>query len=425
MGAAPDRAANAGRRILILGAAGGVASATLALLERHPRGRALLGAGDQLLLVDDNVPNADDDLRALPRPANARWLPPQRVDTGEDLAALVREHRVDEVLEFAEVGTWACVEACASEGASYLSTAYDVWPAEAPPGSPRAQTMIRARELFDPPDVHAGVHLVCMGMNPGLINLVVAAGMRELAERSGRAPSLIDLDLHAILFTEVDSTTTEGPLPPADERFACTWSPWSCLTELLEDHSMITVDGESRSLAHRPHEARYQARCGHEQIEGFLVPHEELVTLGAMYPLVELGYIYRLPPAAMASLRQVPERGPEQWPTARLYPPARSDLRGSNRLGALLCSRSLGELWIGWDTPVERALPLGTNATLLQVAAGVVAGWTLARELEPGIWLPEELDSQRLLALAQELLGPLEVIWDPHAPARALSERRV
>ena len=399
----------------MLGAAGGVGRVTLALVERHPLARQLR-AGSELLLLD-RVPEASPSA-ALP----GRWLPAASVDSAHDLAELLRRHAVDEVIELGSVGTWDCVEACAAHGVSYLTTTYSSWDM---PGLDPPRSMVRARELFAPPDVDDGVHLIGMGMNPGLINLLVAAGLRELAARSGRPASLDALDLHAILLTEVDGTETVDPPPDPRECFAVTWNPEDCLEELLEPQAMITVAGELCDLDHPPHRAGYRARCGDEEITGFLVPHEELVTLGAMYPSVELAYVYRLPQPALSALAARPERTAADWPTRRLYPPDCTGLRGFDRLGALLCSRSLGELWIGWETPVAQGLELGSNATLLQVGAGVIAGWLALRELEPGVWLPEELDHSRVLPWAEAILGPPTVIWDRDATPRSVAQRRV
>ena len=415
--------------MLLLGAAGGVAGATLALLDRHPLGRALLPAGTELLLVDAEGPQA-----WVPMPAGARWLPAAEIEDAAALAELVAAHEVDLVVELAAVDTWDCLRACAEQGASFLTTTFDTWEGteEFDPDDPYC--MLRARGLFTPPDVEHGTHLVCMGMNPGLVNLLVEAGLRELARRSGRAPSLAELDVHAIVFTELDATevTHAAPEPPEPTpesgalRFASSWSPAGCLDEVLESHAMINVAGDITRLDHAPHRGRYRARCGPEAIVGHLVPHEELVSLAAMYPTVELAYVYRMPPAAEAALAAAPERGPLEWPTERLYPPDHADdLRGFNRIGALICSRSLGELWIGWETPVSLGRRYASNATLLQVAAGVIVGWTLAAELEPGIWLPEDLDSARALELACEILGPLQIHADPDAPPVATRERRV
>ena len=410
-------------RVLVVGAAGGVGSATLALLRGHALGQALLAECDELLLFDRE--RAREHVRV---PDRARWLEPGELRDGEGLAALISTHEIDEVIELAAVGTWDCVVASARQGASYLTTTYDTWDGPAQRSDPDdARTMLRARALLDPPEVDAGTHLIGAGMNPGLINVLVAAALRELSARSGKAASLAGLDLHSILFTEIDRTRVPDAAQPGPEaRFCSTWCPEGCLDEVLEIAAMMTVAGEPRTLDHAPHEARYQARCGDETTTGYLVPHEELVTLGVMYPSVELAYIYQLPPAACASLAAAPGRRPEQWATERLYPPDHLDtLEGGNRLGVLLCSRSLGELWMGWDTPVEAGRGYGTNATLLQVAAGVLAGWTNLRRLEPGVWLPEGLDSQATRAMAEQILGPPRVIWDRDAPLRRLEQRRV
>ncbi|PRP99997.1 Homospermidine synthase [Enhygromyxa salina] len=405
----------------MLGAAGGVGRATLALLEGHPLGQALL-PGTSELLLHDRAPAS----HATPTPDLARWLPATELDNKQDIARLLCEHRPDEVIELAVVGTWDCMSACAEVGASYLTTAYDTWQGTELLDPDDARCMLRSRALFDPPDVEVGVHLLCMGMNPGLINVLVARGLHELATRSGRAPSLDALDLYAILLTELDATTTTTPLEPASERFPCTWCPDGCLDEILEPEAMMTVNGEPAVLDHPPHRAFYEARCGDELIHGHIVPHEELVSLGAMYPSVELAYCYRPPPATRAALAAAPDRLPDDWPTRRLYPPDHlEDLRGFNRLGALLCSRTLGELWVGWDTPVADALPYSTNATLLQVAAGVLAGWSELRTAAPGVYLPEELDTARTLGLAAQVLGPLRVVWDRDAVPRAVAKRRV
>jgi homospermidine synthase len=407
------------RKVLMLGAAGGVGRATLALLQGHPLGRELLPADAELLLLDRVV--APDPITA---PGCARWLPPLSIEARADLLQVLAEHRPHVVIELAEVGTWDCVTACAEHGASYLTTAFDAWPSEIADDDALARCMARSRGLFDPPDIDQGAHILCMGMNPGLVSALLGRGLRELAARSGRAPSLAALELAAVLFTEVDRTEAERPA--SVDRFCSTWSPSGCLDELLEPTAMLTLAGETAELDHPPHRALYEARCGDELIHGHVVPHEELVSLAAMYPDIDLAYVYRLPPAAESALAAAPERPLAAWSTERLYPPEHlDDLRGYSRIGALLCSRSLGELWIGWQTSIEQARAWSTNATLLQVAAGVLAGWSLLGRIGPGVYLPEDLDSERLLAVAEQILGPLRVVWEPDAPLRSMHARRV
>jgi homospermidine synthase len=89
----------------------------------------------------------------------------------------------------------------------------------------------------------------------------------------------------------------------------------------------------------------------------------------------------------------------------------------------LLCSRRFGELWAGFDTDVATGLALGTNATQLQVAAGILAGWMqLGRN--KGIHFVEDLNWQEFVRVAGEVLGSPVIVHDPSARARSLADRR-
>jgi hypothetical protein len=159
-------------------------------------------------------------------------------------------------------------------------------------------------------------------------------------------------------------------------------------------------------------------------VEGLVVPHEELVTLGHRFPTLELAFVYRLPPAARTFLAAPPPGDPLAHPTARLYPPHTTALDGRDRVGVLLGSRRFGELWLGYDTAVEQGLRFGTNATELQVAAGVLAGWEQLGRVA-GVHTVEDLDGARYLAHVDAILGPPVVVHDPHAPVTPLPARRV
>jgi homospermidine synthase len=233
------------------------------------------------------------------------------------------------------------------------------------------------------------------------------------------APS--DLDLAGIYITEQDTTTSPHTDPGA---FACTWMPRGCIDELFEPCSMFVRTGELVELDHRPVDALYRARCGDRLIEGLAVPHDELVTLGHRYGNVELAFLYAMPPATVAFLEQHRREDPESFREQRLYPPHVEALRGRDRVGVLLASRKHGEYWLGFDNDCRDAAALGTNATELQVAAGVVAGWEQLGRVE-GIHGVEDLDAGHMLETAQRVLGPLVDHHDPHATWTPLPDRRV
>ena len=418
----PQMTTTSGQRTLLLGWRGGVAHATLNLLAGHPFGQKLAGASELFLL------DADSSRPAPEPPLAAQVLPAQTILGGDDLFAILGRYAIDRVLDLGASNSLASVRACADAGADYLSTCYDPlhYRAHGPPTGPLL--MRGARDLLPErrPAIARGSHLVGSGMNPGLVSSLLLSGLGRFAERAGvaSARSVAELDLYAILITEIDTTATGDA--PAEDVFAMSWSPDHCLSELLEPDALVMRGGEVASLGHPPTAAHYTARCGHGAIRGFVVPHEELVWLGARFPSCEMGYIYQLPTAAEAALRSAPAREAKDWKTRRLIPPRVDSeaLGGSDRVGVLLCSRRHGELWLGFDTAMEEAIRWRTNATELQVASGVLAGWAQLGQVA-GLHLAEELDWRRYLRDAESILGPARVVYDPDAPVRPVAGRRV
>jgi saccharopine dehydrogenase-like NADP-dependent oxidoreductase len=402
------------RRALVLGSQGGVGRAVLTLLDRTDVGRRLLGRLEMVVLAD-RVPAHDQ----VP-PRGGVLLPPVTVRSGDDLARLIQEHQITEVIDLSSLDTVDCTRVCDDLGANFLCTSVEEWAGHGPLPTDEA-----IKRLLPPhrPSLERGSYLVGSGANPGLVNALVFEAVHAFASRVGVAPSIAALDVYAVLITEEDSTVDLDD-DGSPDAFAMTWSPWHCLEELFEPASFAASNGRVRGLGHEPTACWYEARCGDRIIEGMAVPHEEIVTLAQRFPSVEIGFIYRLPPAARRALKAHPgRRVPETWATRKLYPPSASRLAGRDRVGVLLCSRRFGELWMGFDTPVDLGLTFGTNATQLQVAAGVLAGWSqLGRRR--GIHFVEDLDCREFVRAASDVLGSAIVVRDPSAKPLPLIERR-
>lgn len=404
---------NREERALVLGCHGGVGRAVLSLLENSIPGRELRQRLDAIFLADAEPPQHDTPLD------DGILLPPTRIACADDLARLVREHRVTEVVDLSSLDTVDCTRVCDELGAHFLCTSVEEWAGQGsiPTDEAIARLLVPRR-----PELTERSHLVGSGANPGIVNALVFAAIEELASRVGTQPTIEALDLHGILITEEDTTVEEGD-PAADDVFPMTWSPTHCLEELFEPAAFAARDGHVVSLGHAPTARLYRARCGDRVIEGMAVPHEEIATLARRLP-VEIGFIYRIPPASRRALAAHRARPPEAWPTRRLYPPWTTALRGRDRVGVLLCSRSYGELWMGFDTDVSVGLRLGSNATQLQVAAGVIAGWAQLGA-RTGIHFVEDLDWRRFLQTAHDVLGPPVIVSDETAPPRLLADRIV
>ncbi len=403
-------------RALFVGCHGGVGRAVLAVIERSAPGRRLAERLDTLLLVDRH--HVDDPIV----PPGATLMPPMTIGTVETLTALVRQHAITTVVDVSSIDTVECTKACDALGVNFLCTSIEEWP-----GRSTIATDEAILGLLPPrrPVLPNRSHLVGAGANPGIVNALVFAAMEEMAARAGVAATPEALALQSVLITEED-TTHDVANPAGHGEFAMTWSPPHCLEEMYEPRAFAARNGRVVDLGHRPVDAWYRARCGESIIEGMAVPHEEVVTLARRLPSVEIGFLYRIPEAARQVLETLPVTGrdPRTWPTRRLYPPWTTTLAGEDRVGVLLCSRKYGELWMGFRTDVSLGLQYDTNATQLQVAAGVVAGW-LQLGNQTGIHFVEDLDWRAFLDDASEVLGPPLIVHDPDAEPAGLAERRV
>jgi homospermidine synthase len=403
----------ASRCALVVGCHGGVGRAVLSLLEHSAPGRRLRERFDRVLLVDREPPHAAPPLE------DAVLLPPTAVASADDLARLIRQHRVTHVVDLSSVDTVDCTRACDECGAHFLSTSVEEWP-----GQSSVSTDEAIARLLPPrrPALTARGHLVGSGANPGIVNALVFTTIDAFASRVGVAPTVDALELYAVLITEED-TTVETGMPEFGEVFAMTWSPLHCLEELFEPRAFAARDGRVVGLGHRPTRRWYSARCGDHVIDGMAVPHEEIATLASRLRTVEIGFVYRIPRAGREPLARHPQRdSAEVWSTRRMWPPWSNAITGEDRVGVLLCSRRFGELWMGFETDVAAGLAFGTNATQLQVAAGVVAGWMQLGK-RAGIHFVEDLDCREFIDIASEVLGPVGLVYDADAPPRSFSDR--
>lgn len=403
------------RRALIIGCHGGVGRAVLALLKHSAAGQRLRAQLEEIVLVDGAQANG-----ALPL-EQATLLPPTTIQSADDLAVLVREHHITDVIDLSSIDTLDCTRVCDELGAHFLCTSVEEWPSR---GSLPTDEAIA--QLIPPqrPALNNRGHLVGSGANPGIVNALAFAAVEAFAQKVGVAPTPEALQLHAILITEED-TTAARDAPRGDDVFAMTWSPAHCLEELCEPRAFAARDGGVFTLGHAPTRRRYRARCGDRFIEGMAVPHEETVTLTRLLNGVEIVFLYQIPLAARRILAAHPERRSiADWRLHRLWPPFHTKLSGRDRVGVLLCSRRFGEFWLGYDTDVRAGLPLGTNATQLQVAAGVLGGWTQLGGRE-GIHFVEKLDWREFLSVVSEVLGPPVAVHDPKAPPLTLADRVV
>src|SRR5690606_36647993 len=144
-------------RILVVGCHGGVGRAVLALLQHSEPGRHLREGAEEILLLEAGPPVAPVELEA------ATLLPPATIGSGEDLAALVREHRITKVIDLSSVDTVDCTRACDTLGTHFLCTSVEEWRDR---GSIPTGGAIARRRPPRRPALGMAAHLVGSGATP-------------------------------------------------------------------------------------------------------------------------------------------------------------------------------------------------------------------------------------------------------------------
>ena len=83
------------------------------------------------------------------------------------------------------------------------------------------------------------------------------------------------------------------------------------------------------------------------------------------------------------------------------------ELDGSDTVGVLLQTTRYGAYWLGYRNYHHEATRYDTNATLMQVAAGVLAGTSILLKQFSRISVVEDLDDQVYLDTVCNILGPV------------------
>lgn len=353
--------------LLVCGASGNVARAFLRRLGSH---RCHFG---RLVLLDKNrsvLANRQLDhdrlaysfvSRRLDLPADAAWF-----------ARLLRRHRIDIVLDVSTHDTLPMLAAVEAAGASYVNTSLN--------DSRRsvAEVLAALQPLRDQP--HRAPHILCAGMNPGVVNLWVRHGV----ERFGRPRQIVHFEFD-------DSMTVDGwrPLVTWSRHEFLTETAWNPTGHHTGDRVLVrSTNALQNPVALRPLLA--PLALGDHCPAGMLVLHEENLTLGELLG-VPSKFIYALHPQTMRYLRQRFRRhGRLGLEDIELGDNVTRRLTGTDIVGVCL---HYPNRRIYYLNRMPNDAVIGTNATCAQVAVGIYAAlFTLIYDqLEPRIYFTEDL----------------------------------
>jgi len=353
--------------LLILGASGSVARALLRRLggRRAHFGRLVLLDKSNHVLNDPFLEHRRLDYQFI-------W---HRLRMPEERAyyqRLLRRHRIDIVLDVTDMDTLPLLAATDAEGVSYVGTSLNDDQRDVPG---------LVAELQATRDKPCGApHVLCTGMNPGVVNIWVWHGVRRYG-----VP-------REIIHFEYDTSMAVDRWRPI-----ITWSRKEFLTEIAWEPTGQVLNG--KPLLHRTNALhhRQDMRTILEPVvplasypRGFLVLHEENLTLGQKLG-VSSKFIYAIHPKTMTYLsRRWRANGKLQISDLELGDNTSLPLDGSDTVGVCLEYPSQRIYYLH---SLANSAAMGTNATCTQVAVGVYAAlFTLLNgKLARGIYFVTDL----------------------------------
>ncbi len=445
----PAKHAKVPGRLVILGF-GSIGQGVLPLILRH-----LEIASDRITIV-----TADEHGREQAQAAGVRFLsqPVTRDNYRQLLEPLLGP---DDVLVnvSVEVSSVALIQLCRERGALYLDTCIEPWagayvdPSLTP--SQRSNYALRESALALKTSAPAPTAVTAHGANPGLVSHFVKMALLDIARDTGRhvtnggAPRsradwgalARDLGIKVIHIAERDTQAADVAKRPGE--FVNTWSIDGFVSEGCQPaelgwgthESVFPEDGARHAFGSDA--AIYLKRPGagtrvrtwtplEGPFHGFLVTHNESISIadyltvrngsGVIYrPTVH--YAYHPCDDAVLSLHELAGKNWHMQDSQRLM---MDEIKsGIDELGVLLMGHQRGAYWFGSRLSIDEARRLvpHNNATSLQVTVSVLAGLVWAIENpRAGLVEPEELDCDRIMAIARPYLGEVVGVYSDWTP---------
>jgi len=356
-----------------------------------------------------------------------------------------------------DVSSAALIELAHEKNALYLDTCIEPWPGGyTDPNltpSQRSNYALRESALALAPKFAGGPTAVLThGANPGLVSHFVKEALVNIAadighkvrmprDRIGWALLARDLGVKVIHVAERDTQVADQPKEPGE--FVNTWS----IDGFVGEGQQPAELGWGTHERHFPADGRrhdfgcdsaiYLLRPGagtrvrtwtplEGPFHGFLVTHNESISISDYYTLAEGGTVHYRPTVhyayhpcddAVLSLHELAGKNWELQSNKRLI--VNEVTKGVDELGVLLMGHVKGAYWYGSRLSIDEARRLvpHNNATSLQVTVSVLAGliWAIENP-RAGVVEPDHIDHARIMQIARPYLGEVVGAYSDWTP---------
>ncbi|HKZ33786.1 MAG TPA: saccharopine dehydrogenase NADP-binding domain-containing protein [Candidatus Nanoarchaeia archaeon] len=358
--------------LLVLGASGGVAQVFLQYLVHHRDffNKLILLSRKNRIKNNNHLEHEKLDYIYIEK----------KLDPYEkkEFQKILKKYRVDIVLDLTDLDSIPLLEAADELEVSYINT------------SMNSDDKVVSDLIFDvyrrKKELNNAVHILCAGMNPGIVNMWVRYGISKFG-----IPK-------EIVHFEYDTSKIQTPFKT--KQLAITWSPHEFLVENVRDPSGVALGRKKikpitpNAISHRQDMRPILSPIVKldKYPKGFTVLHEENLTLSYKYDIPSK-FIYSVNDDTMEALLKMNRRKnrilEEDFMVIKNID---IPLEGSDSIGVIL---NYGDRKVYYFNSINNASMIRTNATYYQVVIGVFAAlFTLLfnkNRLKKGVYFTEDL----------------------------------
>ena len=374
--------------ISILGSGGGVAKSVLSILNRAVEDENdpihLFIKNCELHLVDLKQKNIHYYEKRFPNLMNKVSLHQFDVNNSKNLKSHLKDTKTDIVLDISFGDTVNTLKCCDSLGVIYINSAFEsvsVDENEAFIGFPlqeRYKIFESHRDEFKNTSA-----IICSGMNPGVVQWMAIELMKRYPEKKAKGCYIVENDTS---FFEDEKSADKNTI-------YTTWYPEGFLDEAINSYPTFMKKHYPLFLYSQVYELEFKVTLGNENFYGCLMPHEEAITLGKMFDM-ETGFIYKINDHTTNLIKANLKDIESLWNhPMKVLDPETDSLKGVDSVGVLLVFDDMEAYMYNPLDNKETYSKYKTNATYLQVAAGVYGALSviLLDDIPRGIYYVDEL----------------------------------
>lgn len=372
----------------ILGSSGGVAKSVLSILNR-----ACIDKNDpihsfirscKLHLIDLKQNTMEYYEKHFPNLKDKLSLYEFNLNNTERFTNHLKETKTSIVLDISFADTVDMLRCCDSLGVIYINSALEsvsVDENEDFQGFPLQERY----EIFEShrDEFKNTCAIICSGMNPGIVQWMAIELMKKY-------PNSLPKGCYIV---EEDTSFFENETLADKNTIYTTWSPICFLDEAIYSYPTFMKKHQSLFLYKEIYELEFKVSLGEKKFYGCLMPHEEAITLGKMYDM-ETGFIYKVNDHTTNLIKENLKDIDELWSKPmEVLNPENSPLKGEDLVGILLVYEDKELYMYNVLSNKETYEKYKTNATYLQVAAGIYGALStiLLDNIPQGVYYIDEL----------------------------------